>query len=117
MDTAVNFPKDFQTFLVVGLVEDLVSLARSHQRFCGVVVTGTETAHGFVCIFCLQFQFYLPAFPEQLSVLGKTHRILKKILLFQHTRLDCGLALRKLLIFKLIHNTHVLTTRSHCACS
>lgn len=57
MDTAVNFPKDFQSFLLVGLVEDLVSLARSHQRFYGVVVTGTETVHGFVCIFCFQFQF------------------------------------------------------------
>lgn len=57
MDTAVNFHNDFQSFLVVGLVEDHVSLARSPQGFCGVVVTGTETAHGFVCTFCFQFQF------------------------------------------------------------
>lgn len=88
VDTAVNFPKDFQSFLVVGLVEGLVSLARNPQGFGGVAVTGTETTHGFVCTFCFQFQFSLPAFPEQPSVLWKTHRILKKI--FQHTNLTVG---------------------------
>lgn len=31
VDTAVNFPKDLESFLVVGLVEGLASLARSPQ--------------------------------------------------------------------------------------
>lgn len=48
MDTAITFPKDFQNFLVVGLLEGLlVSDARSSLDFNDLVVTGPDTAHSF----------------------------------------------------------------------
>ena len=58
MDTAITFPKDFQNFLVVGLVEGrLLSDARSSQGLNGLVVTGPNTAHSFACTFFLEDSF------------------------------------------------------------
>lgn len=47
MDTAITFPKDFQNFLVVGLVEGLLVSDASSLDFSDLVVTGPDTAHSF----------------------------------------------------------------------